>query len=66
MFSQATINALEKGRSSGKDIVKRLEVLFHYPAVALEFFLFNRGYINDEKWDIATKWLLEKGKARDE
>lgn len=42
-FSQASLNAFERNRSSGKDILKRLEIIINYPDVASDFLLRNGG-----------------------
>lgn len=56
-LSQASLNAFERGRSSGKDLVKRLDVLLHFPAVALDLLLINGGHLMHEKWVHAVKTL---------
>jgi hypothetical protein len=53
-FSQALLNALEKNRTSGKDILKRLEILLNFHAVALDFLLLNGGDLIHEKWAYAV------------
>ena len=65
-FSQTSINALERGRSSGKDIIKRVEILLHFPEVAAELLLINSGYLSYEKWRRATEKLRAKEGAPDE
>jgi HipA-like protein len=59
-LSQASLNAFERGRSSGKEISKRLEIILHFPAVALDFLLFNGGFLMYEKWENATNFLRLK------
>jgi HipA-like protein len=49
-FSQNSLNALERGRRAGIEIIKRLEILLHFPEVTLYFLLVNRGYLTHEKW----------------
>lgn len=61
-FSQASLNALEKGRTSGKDILKRLEILLNFPAVALNLLTINGGYLADDKWEAARAHLKKKAK----
>ena len=56
-FSQNSINALERGRRAGTEITKRLEILLHFPLVALYFLLINRGYITHQKWVNASDKL---------
>jgi HipA-like protein len=56
-FSQNSLNALERGRRAGIEIIKRLEILLHFPAVALYFLLINRGHLTYEKWAKASNKL---------
>lgn len=56
-FSQNSLNALERGRIAGTEILKRLEILLHFPAVALYFLLVNSGYLTHEKWIAASEKL---------
>ncbi|OGN66455.1 MAG: hypothetical protein A2888_02320 [Chlamydiae bacterium RIFCSPLOWO2_01_FULL_28_7] len=56
-FSQNSLNALETGRRKGLDILKRLEILLHFPNVALYFLMVNRGYLSYEKWLDASEKL---------
>lgn len=58
-FSQNSLNALEKGRITGSEILKRLEVLLHFPNVALYFLLVNSGYLIHEKWVAASEKLTK-------
>lgn len=58
-FSQASLNAFERKRSQGTAILKRLEILIHHPAVAIELLEINAGYLIHEKW-IAALETLEK------
>lgn len=58
-FSQNSLNALERGRIAGSEIVKRLEILLCFPKVALYFLLVNSGYLIHEKWAFATEKLKE-------
>ena len=48
-FSQSSLNALERGRTSGKDILKRLEILLNFPIVALDLLSINSGHLTYEK-----------------
>ena len=62
-FSQNSLNALERGRITGNEILKRLEILLHFPSVTLYFLLVNSGYLIHEKWVFATeklKGILQK------
>jgi HipA-like protein len=62
-FSQTSLNAFEKGRTSGKDILKRLEILLNFPAVSLDLLLINSGHLVYEKWNNAVEKLKEKSKS---
>jgi HipA-like protein len=63
-FSHASLNAFERGRTSGKDILKRLEILMNFPIVCLDLLLVNSGLLVYEKWINATEKLKEKGKKQ--
>lgn len=54
-FSQDSLNALERGRRSGVEILKRLEILLYFPDVASYLLLVNRGYLTHEKWATASE-----------
>ncbi len=56
-FSQNSLNALERNRRSGIEIMKRLEILLNFPLVALYFLIINRGYLTHEKWVNASDKL---------
>ncbi len=56
-FSQSSLNALERNRISGNEILKRLEIIFNFPDVALDFLLINGGHLINEKWIKATTRL---------
>ncbi len=56
-FAQNSLNAFERGRITGSEILKRLEVLLQFPDVALYFLLINSGYLIYEKWVFATEKL---------
>lgn len=56
-FSQNSLNAFERGRRGGIEIIKRLEILLNFPVVALYFLLVNRGYLSHEKWVNASDKL---------
>jgi HipA-like protein len=60
-FSQASLNALEKGRTSGKDVLKRLEILLNFPDVALQLLIINSGNLTYDKWIKAINYLKQKG-----
>ena len=61
-FSQTSLNAFERGRTSGKDILKRLEILLKFPAVSLDLLFVNQGYLVYKKWSNATEKLTEMAK----
>lgn len=63
-FSQTAITAFEGGKIAGKDVGKRLEILLHFPEVALQLLKINSGQIVFEKWEIAAKFLEEKLKQK--
>ncbi|MBA3604070.1 MAG: HipA N-terminal domain-containing protein [Parachlamydiaceae bacterium] len=56
-FSQSSLNALERNRILGSEILKRLEIILNFPNVALDFLLINGGHLIYEKWIKATNWL---------
>lgn len=64
-FSQASLNALERGRTSGKDILKRLEIFLNFPAVALDFLIVNSGCLSHEKWTEAVNYLKTQAIKKD-
>ncbi len=61
-FSQTSLNAFERGRTTGKDILKRLEILLNFPAVALDLLFVNSGHLIFEKWAYAKEKLNERAK----
>lgn len=64
-FSQASLNALENGRTSGKDILKRLEIILNFPSVAIEYLIFNRGHLIYDKWISAMNELKKRESSLD-
>lgn len=56
-FSQNSLNAFERGRITGSEIVKRLEILLYFPNVTLYFLLVNSGNLIHEKWVAASEKL---------
>ena len=56
-FSQTSLNAFERNRSTGKDILKRLEIILRFPVVASYFLQINGGILIYEKWAYATSQL---------
>jgi len=61
-FSQSSLNALERNRILGSEILKRLEIILNFPNVALDFLLVNGGHLIYEKWIKATNKLKEQQK----
>lgn len=61
-FSQSSLNALERNRILGSEILKRLEIILKFPAVALNFLLINGGYLIHEKWIKAINKIKEEQK----
>ncbi len=61
-FSQASLNALERGRTSGKDILKRLEILLNFPEVSLDLLFVNSGHLAYKKRINAREKLQEIAK----
>lgn len=59
-FSQSSLNALERNRILGSEILKRLEIILNFPNVALDFLLINGGHLMYEKWIKATNSLKAK------
>lgn len=59
-FSPTTINRLEKKITSGKDALKRFEIYFYFPEVALYEVNKNRFKINDEKSKYVENFLISK------
>ena len=57
---QASLNALERRRNSGKDLLKRLEIIVRFPAVALYFIFINGGILPYEKHKNAEDFLMKK------
>lgn len=59
-LSQSSLNALERGRIVGNEIMKRLEIILNFPSVALDFLMINGGHLQYEKWIEATKFLKKR------
>ncbi|MBS0634090.1 MAG: HipA N-terminal domain-containing protein [Verrucomicrobia bacterium] len=59
-ISQSSLNALERNRGSGKDILKHLEVIYLYPAIALDYLLLNGGILIHKKWIHAGEVLSKR------
>ncbi len=58
---QASVNALERKRCSGKDLLKRLEIIIRFPTVALYLLIINGGILPHEKWHQAEAVLRKMG-----
>lgn len=59
-FSQSSLNALERNRILGNEILKRLEIILNFPDVAFYFLLINGGHLTYKKWVKATNKHIEK------
>lgn len=64
-ISQPSLNALERNRSSGKDLLKKLEIIIRFPIVALCFLLTNGGVLLCEKREYAMQEILKQIKANE-
>lgn len=56
-FSQSSLNALERNRILGSEMLKRFEIILNFPNVALDFLFINGGYLISEKWNNAVNKL---------
>ncbi len=56
-LTQASLNALERNRTSGKELLKRLELAIQFPSVAMYYLLINGGSVVGRKVEQATKTL---------
>ncbi|MBF0363413.1 MAG: HipA N-terminal domain-containing protein [Oligoflexia bacterium] len=61
-FSSATIHRIECKKSSGKDAIKRIEIYYYFPNVALYEVEKNGFKINDSKREKVIKILKDKQK----
>jgi hypothetical protein len=59
-FSPATINRIEKKTIPGKDAMKRLEIYYYFPEVALHEIMKNRFKINEEKFKHVEHFFVQK------
>lgn len=59
-FSQASVNAFERGRIVGSEILKRLEIILNFPSVALDLLFINGGYLLHAKWVKAISVIRSK------
>lgn len=48
-ISQVSLNALERQRSTGKDLLKKLELVVKFPEVAIYYLLHNGGVLQHKK-----------------
>ena len=64
-FSQTSLNALERGKISGKDVLKRLEIIMKFPSVALNYLVLNQGCLAYDKWVVASEQLKERARSSD-
>ncbi len=56
-ISQSALNALERKRSSGKDLIKKLELIIKFPQVALYLLILNGGILSFKKYQKAALTL---------
>ena len=56
-LSQSSLNLLERRHRSGKDILKRLEIVIRFPEVAAYYFKIHGGLLSPEKWKKASDYL---------
>lgn len=63
-FAPATINRIENKIILGKDALKRLEIYFYFPEVALHEAKKNHFKINDEKTKYVEKFLRSRLKSK--
>jgi HipA-like protein len=59
-LSQSALNALERNRSLGKALLKRLEIVVKFPSVALYFLMVNGGALMHDKLVTATNVLRSR------
>ncbi len=59
-ISQSALNAFERNRTSGQDLVKRLEIILQFPEVAYYLLRVNGGAIISQKWADATNYIRKK------
>ncbi len=59
-FAPATINRIENRTISGKDSLKRLEIYFYFPEVALHEVMKNHNKIHSKKIKFVEKYLNSK------
>lgn len=56
-ISKSSLNALESKKSSGKDLLKRLELILKFPDIALYFITINGGILSPDKLNQAIQKL---------
>lgn len=56
-ISQASLNAFERNRILGSEILKRLEIILNFPNVAQDLLVMNGGHLIYEKWLKAINYL---------
>jgi HipA-like protein len=61
-FAPATINRIEKKSITGKDSLKRLEIYYNFPEIALYEAKRNRFKIHEEKINFVEEYLKSKVK----
>lgn len=62
---QSSLNAIECKRKSGKDLLKKLEIIVRFPAVALFFLFLNGGVLAFDKRQEAVRVLKGLGTESD-
>lgn len=62
-ISQSSLNALERKRKTGKEILKRLEIIVRFPDVAIYYLTLNGGVLSNEKWQAAESHLKKMRKV---
>ena len=56
-FSQSSLNALERNRIPGSEILKRLEIILNFPEVVSYLLHVNGAHLSNEKWSVANQFL---------
>ena len=56
-LSLSSLHSVEHDRNPGPEILRRLDIILNFPAVALDYLLVNQGHLMHEKWVHATRVL---------
>jgi HipA-like protein len=59
-LSQSSVNAIERKRGTRREVLKQLEILIHFPDVALQYVIYNGGYLFHDKLVNCKKVLRAK------